>query len=143
MTKMRTMKAEQLPLVLADSPKGGLGATPPNLLGGEASGMPIARGKELESPIPAEADASRLMERITFQQLNLLEGTPPQQPFEIIFCRNVMIYFDRQTQETLATRLARFLVPGGYFFTGRAESLNGMALPLRCLSPSIYQKTGS
>jgi len=70
MTKMRTMKAEQLPLVLADSPKGGLGATPPNLLGGEASGMPIARGKELESPIPAEADASRLMERIT-SEINL------------------------------------------------------------------------
>ena len=81
-----------------------------------------------------------LQERITFRQMNLLEDQSDDRAFEIIFCRNVMIYFDRPTQERLANRLSRALVPGGYLFTGRAESLNGLALPVRCLSPSIYQK---
>jgi chemotaxis protein methyltransferase CheR len=79
-----------------------------------------------------------LHERIAFQQMNLLEGEQDQK-FEIIFCRNVMIYFDRPTQEGLAQRLSKALVPNGYLFTGRAESLNGLSLPLRCLCPSIYQ----
>ena len=81
-----------------------------------------------------------LQERITFKQLNLLEARNDDPAWEIIFCRNVMIYFDRTTQEQLANRLSRALVPGGHLFTGRAESLNGLALPLRCLSPSIYRK---
>ena len=81
-----------------------------------------------------------LQERVTFQQMNLLEDLNDDRAFEIIFCRNVMIYFDRPTQERLANRLSRALVPGGYLFTGRAESLNGLALPLRYLSPSIYRK---
>ena len=82
-----------------------------------------------------------LRELIDFQPLNLLAAQwAVQGPLDAIFCRNVMIYFDRPTQERLANRLGRALVPGGYLFTGRAESLNGLALPLRCLRPSIYQK---
>ena len=81
-----------------------------------------------------------LQERVSFRQMNLLEDQPDDGAFEIIFCRNVMIYFDRPTQERLVNRLGRALVPGGYLFTGRAESLNGLALPLRCLRPNIYQK---
>ena len=72
--------------------------------------------------------------------MNLLEDGFRDQTYEIIFCRNVMIYFDRPTQEHLAQRLSRALVPSGYLFTGRAESLTGLTLPLRCLCPSIYQK---
>jgi chemotaxis protein methyltransferase CheR len=79
-------------------------------------------------------------QRITFERMNLLDGAESGGNFEIIFCRNVMIYFDRPTQERLANRLSRALVSGGYLFTGRAESLNGLAMPLRCLRPSIYQK---
>jgi chemotaxis protein methyltransferase CheR len=82
----------------------------------------------------------QLQDRIRFQQMNLLEACPPEGSFEVIFCRNVMIYFDRPTQERLAQQLARALVRGGILFTGRSESLNGLAHPLRCLSPSIYQK---
>lgn len=80
-----------------------------------------------------------LQERITFKQLNLLEDQNNDRVFEVIFCRNVMIYFDRQTQERLVNRLSRVLVPGGFLFTGRAESLNGLTMPLRYLKPSIYQ----
>jgi chemotaxis protein methyltransferase CheR len=60
--------------------------------------------------------------------------------FQVIFCRNVMIYFDRPTQEDLVLRLCRFLTPGGFLIVGHSESLNGLKLPLRCLQPSIYQR---
>jgi len=80
-----------------------------------------------------------LAERVAFRQVNLIEDYGHAQPFEVIFCRNVMIYFDRTTQEQLVRRLCRFLVPGGYLLVGHAESLNGLNLPLRCVRPSIYQ----
>jgi len=83
---------------------------------------------------------SQLQQRISFQQINLLEASPHDDVFEVIFCRNVMIYFDRTTQEQVVARLSRALRPGGYLFTGRSESLNGLALPLKCVRPSIYQK---
>ena len=82
-----------------------------------------------------------LRERVTFRQLNLLEGEPPfREPFQVIFCRNVMIYFDRPTQEQLVERLARRLVPGGYLFVGHSESLTHITHRLRMLRPAIYQK---
>ena len=80
-----------------------------------------------------------IAERVTFRQVNLIEDYSHAQPFEVIFCRNVMIYFDRQTQEQLVRRLCRFLVPGGHLLIGHSESLNGLNLPLRCVKPSIYQ----
>jgi chemotaxis protein methyltransferase CheR len=81
--------------------------------------------------------------RVAFRQINLIEDYRHARPFEVIFCRNVMIYFDRHTQEQLVRHLCRFLVPNGYLFIGHSESLNGLNVPLRCLQPSIYQrKTG-
>jgi chemotaxis protein methyltransferase CheR len=59
---------------------------------------------------------------------------------DVIFCRNVFIYFSRETQEAVCNRICSHLRKGGYFFVGHAESLQGMALPLRLVSPSIYQK---
>lgn len=82
----------------------------------------------------------QLRERIHFRQLNLLGHYTFSEPFEVIFCRNVMIYFDRPTQEQLVQRLAQFLLPGGYLLIGHSESLNGLNIGLRCLKPSIYQK---
>jgi chemotaxis protein methyltransferase CheR len=52
-----------------------------------------------------------------------------------------MIYFDRPTQQDLVLKLCRHLVPGGHLIIGHSESLNGLKLPLRCLQPSIYQRT--
>lgn len=80
-----------------------------------------------------------LVERVTFRQVNLIEDYAHSQPFELIFCRNVMIYFDRQTQEQLVNRLCRFLVPQGHLLIGHSESLNGLDVPLRCVRPSIYR----
>lgn len=80
-----------------------------------------------------------ISERVHFRQINLIEPYDHSDPFEVIFCRNVMIYFDRQTQEALVQRLCKFLKPGGYLLIGHSESLNGLQLPLRCLKPSVYQ----
>jgi len=79
--------------------------------------------------------------RVAFQQINLIQPYSHPQPFEIIFCRNVLIYFDRATQEQLVGNLCHFLKPNGYLFIGHSESLNGMNLPLRCLRPSVYQRS--
>jgi chemotaxis protein methyltransferase CheR len=82
-----------------------------------------------------------LIEGVTFRQLNLLEGALPfTEPFQIIFCRNVMIYFDRATQTELVNKLARSLVPGGYLFVGHSESLSGIKHPLVMVKPAIYQR---
>jgi len=78
--------------------------------------------------------------RVKFRQLNLLGAYSFPSPFDLIFCRNVMIYFDRPTQEQLVTELARHLVPGGYLLTGHSESLNGLNVPFKCERPSIYRK---
>ncbi|MEK7678441.1 MAG: protein-glutamate O-methyltransferase CheR [Verrucomicrobiota bacterium] len=81
-----------------------------------------------------------LGERVTFRQVNLIETYEHRQAFELIFCRNVMIYFDRPTQEQLVNRLCRFLVPQGHLLIGHSESLTGLSVPLRCVRPSIYQR---
>jgi len=59
---------------------------------------------------------------------------------DIIFCRNVVIYFDRPTQEKLFSRFCRKLAPGGYLFIGHSESLAGMSLPLEPVAPTVYRK---
>jgi chemotaxis protein methyltransferase CheR len=78
--------------------------------------------------------------RVEFRQLNLLGQYPFNEPFQVIFCRNVMIYFDRKTQEELVRSLGRLLVPKGYLLIGHSESLTGLNTGMKCLRPSIYQK---
>lgn len=83
-------------------------------------------------------------EQVEFRHLNLFDWPFPwKERFQIIFCRNVMIYFDRPTQEQLVGRLADQLEPGGYLFVGHSESLIGFGHGLKSLRPSIYQKLGS
>jgi chemotaxis protein methyltransferase CheR len=77
---------------------------------------------------------------VEFRRLNLMDRFSHLGPFPVIFCRNVMIYFDRPTQRDLVNRLAACLEPGGYLFIGHAESLNGVDHPLRYIRPAIYTK---
>jgi chemotaxis protein methyltransferase CheR len=77
---------------------------------------------------------------ITFQRLNLMEPFLAIGRFPIIFCRNVMIYFDHRTREQLVLRLAERLEPGGYLFVGHAESLLNIAHGLAYVGPAIYRK---
>jgi len=82
-----------------------------------------------------------LSELVTFRQINLLGSYSFTERFPVIFCRNVMIYFDRPTQEQLVRKLTEFLQPKGYLLIGHSESLNGLDIGMRCLRPSIYQKS--
>jgi chemotaxis protein methyltransferase CheR len=83
-----------------------------------------------------------LRRHVNFQHLNLLDGNYPfSRPFDLIFCRNVMIYFDRPTQETLVRLLAEKLVPGGHLLVGHSESLSGVKHTLKLVRPAIYLKS--
>ncbi len=79
--------------------------------------------------------------RVEFTRLNLVEPFAHARRFPLIFCRNVMIYFDKPTQERLVNRLAEHLEPGGYLFVGHAESLTGVNHPLQYVRPAIYRKS--
>lgn len=78
--------------------------------------------------------------RIDFRRLNLIEEFNVGSQFPLISCRNVMIYFDKPTQERVVNRLASFLEPGGYLFVGHSESLTGLKHSLKFVKPAIYQK---
>ena len=79
---------------------------------------------------------------VEFRRLNFMDSDfGLSEPPEIIFCRNVIIYFDRPTQVRILEKLTRHLVPGGYFFAGHSESLQGMDLPLVPVAPAVYRKS--
>lgn len=82
-----------------------------------------------------------LAEMIQFRRLNLMdERFPIKTPLDIVFCRNVMIYFDRSTQETLVNKFYRYLRPGGCLFIGHSESLQWITHPFKAVAPTIYRK---
>jgi chemotaxis protein methyltransferase CheR len=94
------------------------------------------RSVELVRAVP------ELRAKIAFRRLNFLDQDyrMSESP-EIIFCRNVIIYFDRPTQVHLLERLIRQLAPGGYFFAGHSESLQNMGLPLTSVASAVYRKS--
>jgi len=77
---------------------------------------------------------------IEFRHLNLLEPMLPAPPFDFIFCRNVMIYFDQAAQQRAVSSLERQLAVGGYLFISHAESLTGISHGLRWVAPAVYRK---
>lgn len=87
--------------------------------------------------------AAELRELISFRQLNLMASWPMRGGFDLILCRNVMIYFDKETQQQLIDRFWAMLRPGGYLFVGHSESLSGLTHHFRYLQPAIYRKQQS
>ena len=81
-----------------------------------------------------------LKDIIFFGHLNLMDEWPIKVPLDFIFCRNVMIYFDKPTQERLVNRYWQNLNPGGLLFTGHSESLTGINHKFRYVQPTIYVK---
>jgi len=77
---------------------------------------------------------------VEFQRLNFMERFSFKNPMDVIFCRNVIIYFDKPTQERLFRQFCQFLQPGGYLFIGHSESLAGMDLPLTQAAPTVYRR---
>ena len=84
-----------------------------------------------------------LRRRISFNRLNFMDNhyNVPEN-FDIIFCRNVLIYFDRETQEKVINKLCSKLRPNGFFFLGHSESITNFDVPLRQLKPTIFRKIG-
>ncbi|MBI3562453.1 MAG: protein-glutamate O-methyltransferase [Gammaproteobacteria bacterium] len=82
----------------------------------------------------------RLQELIAFRQLNLMGGWPMRGPFDVIFCRNVVIYFDKPTQRKLFDRYADLLAPEGYLYVGHSESLNGTSERFELIGRTIYKR---
>ena len=81
-----------------------------------------------------------MKEKIAFKQLNLLHQWPMKGPFDIIFCRNVVIYFDQETQKKLFARYHEMLADGGYLFIGHSENLNRVSSDFISLGKTMYQK---
>ena len=80
-----------------------------------------------------------LRSMVRFRQLNLVDDLGMHESKDVIFCRNVIIYFNRETQQRLLARLCAQLLPGGYIITGHSETLNGMNLPVTQMAPTIHQ----
>jgi chemotaxis protein methyltransferase CheR len=82
-----------------------------------------------------------LRQMVEFQRLNLKDSDYGiADKVDAIFCRNVIIYFDRATQEQILQKLTHHLLPGGYMFVGHSEALHGMDLPLAPIGPALYRR---
>lgn len=82
----------------------------------------------------------QLRDRVQFMQHNLTEPPPKLGEFDVIFLRNVMIYFDQETKRQVVSRLLSLLRPGGHFLVGHSETLNGISNDLRLVQPAVYLK---
>jgi chemotaxis protein methyltransferase CheR len=82
-----------------------------------------------------------LRQLIQFAPLNLQGEWPMKGPFNAIYCRNVMIYFDRETRQKLVNRFTNLLAPNGFFFVGHSESLTGLTSTLRYVEPAAYARS--
>lgn len=105
---------------------------------------PLQRQKYL---VPHRRDGRKVLEvskilrnTVIFRYLNLMKDWPIRGPIDFIFCRNVMIYFDKTTQANLVNRFWRLLSPGGILFTGHSESLTGINHRFNYIQPTIYAK---
>lgn len=108
--------------------------------------LPAARREGFFGPVAdqpgmvgANADLRHL---IAFKPLNLLEAWPVKGPFDAIFCRNVMIYFDKPTKHQLVERLAALIRPGGHLFVGHSETLLEHQKTLKLVGRTIYRRIG-
>ena len=82
-----------------------------------------------------------LRRKVRFQRLNFIDDQYGiNEQFDIIFCRNVLIYFDRETQEKVINKLCQHLKIDGYFFLGHSESITNINVPLKQIRPTVYSR---
>lgn len=83
-----------------------------------------------------------IREKIMFRKLNLMDSSYPiNKKYQVVFCRNVFIYFDRDTQREVLHRIHAHLSPGGYLFMGHSENIGTVDLPLKSVSSAVYHDT--
>lgn len=104
----------------------------------------LRRRYVLEPKDPSRQDiriAPELRRRVAFGRLNLIdESYPIDEAFHLIFCRNVLIYFDKKTQEEVVLRLCEKLLPGGYLFLGHSESITGFRHDLTQVAGTVFRR---
>lgn len=114
----------------------------------EIQPVPMAQRRKylLRSKDPAKAVVRivpELRKAVRFERLNFMDTDYGiADTMDVVFCRNVIIYFDRATQQQVLSRICRHIVAGGYLFMGHSETLNGLNLPLVQTDPTVYRKTG-
>ncbi|GAF01832.1 CheR family methyltransferase [Saccharicrinis fermentans] len=103
----------------------------------------LLKSKDKENPTVKVRP--ELQSNLNLKYLNLMDSNYANinELFDVIFCRNVLIYFDRDTQESVINKLITHLKPGGIFFIGHSESLTGMDVPLEHIKPTIFRKKQS
>jgi chemotaxis protein methyltransferase CheR len=98
----------------------------------------------LKSKDPERAEVRirpELRSKVSFSRVNFMDDEyPVPKGFDTVFCRNVIIYFDRKTQERILGHLCDHIQSGGWLLIGHSETLTGMDLPLRSMAPTIYQR---
>jgi chemotaxis protein methyltransferase CheR len=151
------------PYSLAMTLAEGLGTTPWEVIGSDISTQVLAKARAGHYPMQRASTLPQpllvkyclkgtgrqegtflidraLRNRVSFMQVNLNETLPELGHFDVIFLRNVMIYFDQPTKVRVIARLLPRLKPGGYLIVSHSESLNGVTDALRLVAPSIYRK---
>lgn len=79
--------------------------------------------------------------RVSFDRINFMdERYPISEAFDVVFCRNVIIYFERPVQESILRKLCTHIRPGGWLILGHSETLTGMEMPLKSVAPTIYER---
>ena len=108
---------------------------------------PLTKPPELPAALLSQVhDTSRpflsddLKKNVIFKTFNLMDPIRFKLKFDVIFCRNVMIYFDQPTKEALVQRFYDATVQGGYLFIGHSEGLNRSVTPYKYLMPAAYRK---
>ncbi|HET9012357.1 MAG TPA: CheR family methyltransferase [Gemmatimonadaceae bacterium] len=86
---------------------------------------------------------AQLRRAIEYRRVNLIEIENLNETFDVVFCRNVMIYFDKAVQQRVVSMIERHLAPGGYLFIAHSESLNGLSHELKWMAPAVYQRRGA
>jgi chemotaxis protein methyltransferase CheR len=90
-----------------------------------------------EGKVRVRAHVRRVIE---YRRLNLIDIDSLNETFDVVFCRNVMIYFDKAVQQRVVSMIERHLSPGGHLFIAHSESLNGLSHELTWMAPAVYQR---
>ena len=97
--------------------------------------------KSKDTVTPCVRLKPEIRQKVSFDRLNFMAPSYPRTTEKnVIFCRNVLIYFDKPTQESVVRKLLEHLMPGGYLFLGHSETIFGMDLPLKTVGPTIFKK---
>lgn len=99
----------------------------------------LLRSKDRSNPVVRISKTLR--DKVVFKRLNFMDNVYQiNEVFDIIFCRNALIYFERENQEMVINKLCQKLQPNGHFFLGHSESITNMKVPLKSLKPTIFRK---